>query len=61
MHHVGRRSITFGRGGEDVRTSLDERPREVVEGVEGLAMKVKGRLRALTGSRERNAKPYPGT
>lgn len=61
MNHIGRRSINFGGGSEEVRRSLDERPREVVEGVEGLALKVKGRLRALTGGKERNAKPYPGT
>lgn len=59
---VGRRSITFGRGGsEDARRSLDERPREFVENVEGLAIKFKGRLRALTGGKERTGKPYPGT
>ncbi|KAL5317554.1 hypothetical protein ACEPPN_014649 [Leptodophora sp. 'Broadleaf-Isolate-01'] len=58
---VGRRSITFGRRSDDVRRSLDERPKEFSENVEGLAMKVKGRLRALTGGKERNVKPYPGT
>lgn len=60
---VGRRSITFGvgRGSEDVRRSLDERPRDFAENVEELATKFKGRLRALTGGRERSVKPYPGT
>ncbi|KAL2068791.1 hypothetical protein VTL71DRAFT_15129 [Oculimacula yallundae] len=54
---VGRRSITFGR------RSLDERPKEI-EGAgvgEGLKGIFKGRLRALTGGRERNVKPYEGT
>ncbi|KAK0109706.1 hypothetical protein ONS95_002385 [Cadophora gregata] len=60
--HVGRRSITFGRtSNEDARRSLDEKPKEFVENVEGLAIKFKGRLRALTGGKERSAKPYPGT
>src|SRR6187402_919449 len=58
----GRRSITFGsRSADLVRRSLDDRPREHagLEGVEALANKVKGRLRALTNGkeRERNAKP----
>ncbi|KAK2627993.1 hypothetical protein QTJ16_002639 [Diplocarpon rosae] len=58
--HVGRRSIVFGRPSSDgARRSLDERPREV--GAESVATKFKGRLRALTGGRERSVKPYPGT
>ncbi|PBP25655.1 hypothetical protein BUE80_DR003426 [Diplocarpon rosae] len=51
--HVGRRSIVFGRPSEDgARRSLDERPR--VGGPESVATKFKGRLRALTGGRERS-------
>lgn len=59
---AARRSVTFGRrSGEMVRRSLDERPRESGKGREMLADKVKGRLRALTGERRKDVKPYPGT
>jgi hypothetical protein len=53
----GRRSINFGR------RSLDLTPQEESEGnnKEKLTRKFKGRLRALTGGRERNVEPYPGT
>jgi len=51
-----------------VRRSLDERPRGELgfglgggNGREALASKVKGRLRALTGERRKDVKPYPGT
>lgn len=59
---IARRSVTFGRrSGELVRKSLDERPRETGNGREVLKDKVKGRLRALTGERRKDVKPYPGT
>jgi hypothetical protein len=59
---IARRSVTFGRrSGELVRKSLDERPRGESNGREALADKVKGRLRALTGERRKDVKPYPGT
>lgn len=50
----GRRSITFGR------KSLDDDKREA-HSEEKLASKFKGRLRALTGGKDRDVKPYPGT
>lgn len=61
--HIGHRSVTFGRQSEEMtRRSLDERPRDIADSMEGLATKVKGRLRALTtGGRDRNVQPYPGT
>lgn len=47
----GRRSITFGR------KSLDERPLDISGKMKGF----KGRLRAFTGGRVGDVKPYPGT
>jgi hypothetical protein len=49
----GRRSINFGRKS----LSLEDRPMEIAEKVRG----IKGRLRALTGGRNGDVKPYPGT
>lgn len=49
----GRRSINFGRKS----LSLDDRPMDMGEKVKGF----KGRLRALTGGRGADVKPYPGT
>jgi hypothetical protein len=49
----GRRSITFGRKS----LNLDDRPLDIGEKVRGF----KGRLRALTGGRSGDVKPYPGT
>jgi len=39
---------------------LEEHKREA-HGEEKLASKFKGRLRALTGGKDRDVKPYPGT
>jgi hypothetical protein len=50
----GRRSINFGR------KSLDDDKREA-HSEEKLASKFKGRLRALTGGKDRDVKPYSGT
>ena len=47
----GRRSITFGR------KSLDERPLDISGKMKGF----KVRLRAFTGGRVGDVKPYPGT
>ncbi len=55
-----RRSITFGRRASTdlVRRSMDAQPGERSEpSPKGF----KGRLRALTGGRERSGKPYTGT
>ncbi|PMD35540.1 hypothetical protein L207DRAFT_516491 [Hyaloscypha variabilis F] len=49
----GRRSITFGRKS----LNLDDRPIDIAGTVKGF----KGRLRALTGGRTNDVKPYPGT
>jgi hypothetical protein len=49
----GRRSITFGRKS----LNLDDRPMDVAEKVRVF----KGRLRAFTGGRAADVKPYPGT
>jgi len=49
----GRRSINFGR------KSLDEKTREVEVGEKIRVFK--GRLRALTGGRSADVKPYAGT
>lgn len=50
----GRRSITFGRKS----LTLDERPIDTAaERMRGF----KGRLRAFTGGRSGDVKPYPGT
>jgi hypothetical protein len=55
----GRRSITFGRPS---RRSLEERPRvQAIDGEGHLGSKIKGRLRALTGGKDREVKPYEGT
>ncbi|EKD16751.1 uncharacterized protein L3040_001490 [Drepanopeziza brunnea f. sp. 'multigermtubi'] len=63
LKHFGQRTIAFGVRSEDaLRRSLEERPREIAESVEGIATRFKGRLRALTaGGRDRHIKPYPGT
>ncbi|KAE9380541.1 hypothetical protein N431DRAFT_132299 [Stipitochalara longipes BDJ] len=49
----GRRSITFGRKS----LNLDDRPIDIAGTMKGF----KGRLRALTGGRSSDVKPYPGT
>jgi len=49
----GRRSITFVRKS----LNLDDRPMDIGEKVRGF----KGRLRAFTGGRSGDVKPYPGT
>ncbi|KAE8453546.1 hypothetical protein EG329_010407 [Mollisiaceae sp. DMI_Dod_QoI] len=57
----GRRSVTFGRRSLDGREDFRD-ARDGVDGLGvGLASKVKGRLRALTGERRKDVKPYPGT
>jgi hypothetical protein len=57
----GRRSINFGRRSLDLGPHFT--PQEESEGnnKEKLTRKFKGRLRALTGGRERNVESYPGT
>jgi hypothetical protein len=55
----GRRSVTFGRPG---RLSLEERLMvQPTDGERHLGSKIKGRLRALTGGKDREVKPYEGT
>ena len=55
----GRRSITFGRPS---RRSFEDRPRvQAIDGEGHLGNKIKGRLRALTGGKDREVKPYEGT
>jgi len=54
------RNINFGTGSNEVlRRSMDERP-SVVD-IEQKLSKFKGRLRALTGGRDKDMKSYPGT
>jgi len=54
------RSINFtAASGEGPRRSMDERP-SLAE-VEQKLIKFKGRLRALTGGRDKDIKSYPGT
>jgi hypothetical protein len=56
----GNRSIIFGRGSNDIiRRSMDERPSSI--DIDQKLSKFKGRLRALTGGREKDMKAYPGT
>jgi len=59
----GRRSINFGSG--EARRSIDGWVKGVIGedrvGVEHGLKKFKGRLRALTGGRNGDVKPYEGT
>ena len=57
----GTRSVNFGRRSSDVRPVAVKEEDGEGKNKEVLKRTIKGRLRALTGGRERNVQPYPGT